>query len=57
MMKNTIYTLEEYVAQGFTVEEAPLAREHDILFNLSRDRELTEEEQERFFHIAELLVL
>lgn len=30
---NTIYTIEEYIAQGFTAEEAPKAMRHDILFN------------------------
>ena len=57
MEKTTVYTIGQYIMQGFTAEEALIAREHDILFNLSRDRELTEKEQERFFHLAELLVL
>ena len=33
MKLNTIYTDAEYIAQGFTAEEAPLIRKHDELFN------------------------
>ena len=54
-MKNTIYTIEEYIAQGFTAEEAPKVRKHDIMFN-NWDN-LTEEEKEEFFSIVEELGL
>ena len=54
---NTIYTLEEYMAQGFTAEEAPLMREHDQRFNLDVDNNLTEEQRERMFYLIDLLML
>ena len=54
-MKNTINTIEEYIAQGFTAEEAPKAQRADILFN-SWDN-LTEEEKEEYFALVEELGL
>ena len=45
-MMNTVYTIEEYIAQGFTKEEAPIARKVDILHN--RYDELTEEEKDKY---------
>lgn len=30
---NTIYTAEEYMAQGFTAKEVPMITRHDELFN------------------------
>ena len=54
-MKNTVYTIEEYMTQGFTKEEAFLAQEHDILFNKYVEYETTEKEKERMFEIAEIL--
>jgi hypothetical protein len=56
-MKNTIYTIEEYMAQGFTAEEAPKAMRHDILFNKDKDGEATEAEREEMFAIIEELGL
>lgn len=32
-MMNTIYTTEQYMTQGFTAQEVPMIREHDLLFN------------------------
>lgn len=54
---NTIYTIEEYIAQGFTVEEAPKAQRHDILFNKDQLGEATEEEREEMFAIIDELGL
>lgn len=56
-MKNIIYTIEEYIGQGFTTEEAPKAMRHDILFNKDYDGEATEEEREEMFMLAEELKL
>ena len=46
---NTIYTTEEYMAQGFTAKEVPMIRRHDELFNRYKrggdnlpDRQMTE---------------
>ena len=52
-MMNTIYTIEEYMAQGFTKEEAIMVREHDILFNKYCEEGLNEEEKSRMFEIIE----
>lgn len=54
-MKNTIYTIEEYIAQGFTAEEAPKVLRTDILFN-DWDN-ITEEEKEEYFTLVEELGL
>jgi hypothetical protein len=54
---NTIYTIEEYIAQGFTAEEAPKAQRHDILFNKDQLGEATEEEREEMFAIIDELGL
>lgn len=54
-MKNTIYTIGQYMMQGFTAEEAVLMRKHDIMFNNWEN--LTEEEKEECFAIAEKLGL
>jgi hypothetical protein len=54
---NTIYTIEEYIAQGFTAEEAPKAQRHDILFNKNQLGEATEEEREEMFAIIDELGL
>lgn len=42
MTKNTIYTDNEYMNQGFTMQEVPKVRRHDELFNKGENR--TEEE-------------
>lgn len=54
-MKNTVYTIEEYMHQGFDAIEAMLVQEHDMLFN--RWEELTEEEKERFWLIQDICKL
>ena len=54
-MKNTIYTIEEYIAQGFTAEEAIKVRKTDEMFN-DWDN-LTEEEKEEYFALVEELGL
>ena len=54
-MKNTIYTIEEYIAQGFTAEEAPKVRKTDEMFN-NWDN-LTPEEKEEYFALVEELGL
>lgn len=56
-MMNTIYTIEEYMAQGFTQEEAPLVREHDTLYNRYVTEGLTEEEKDRMFDLVVMLGL
>lgn len=57
MTYNIIKTFEEYMKEGFTVEEAPLIQEHDILFNKYQDGECTEAEVERMFDLVEILSL
>ena len=54
-MKNTIYTIEEYIAQGFTVEEAPKVRKTDEMFN-DWDN-LTDKQKEEYFALVEELGL
>ena len=54
---NTDYTTEEYLEQGFTLEEIPLVREHNILFDLDKDGLATEEQRERMFYLIDLLKL
>ena len=55
MSQNTIYTIEEYIAQGFTAEEAPKVLKTDLMFN--RWNELTEKEKEEYFALVEELGL
>jgi hypothetical protein len=52
---NTVYSIEEYIAQGFTAEEAPIARKTDIMYN--RFNELTPEEKEKYFAMCAWLGL
>lgn len=54
-MKNTIYTIEEYITQGFTTEEAPKVRKTDEMFN-DWDN-LTDEQKEEYFALVEELGL
>lgn len=54
---NKVYTTEEYIAQGFTAEEAPKAQRHDILFNKKVDGIITEIEEEEMYSIIEELGL
>jgi hypothetical protein len=54
---NTVYSIEEYIAQGFTAEEAPKMVRHDTLVNKLTDGLATEEEYQEIFAIAEELGL
>jgi hypothetical protein len=51
---NTVETIEGYIAQGFTAEEAPKAQRHDILFNKWVDGIITEEDAEMEALVEEL---
>ena len=53
--KNVVYTIEEYIAQGFTAEEAPIARKTDIMHN--NWNSLTDEEKDRYFAMVNWLGL
>ena len=54
---NKIYTNKEYMAQGFTVEEIPLIKEHDELYNKYVLEGLTTIEKDRMFHLIDVLGL
>jgi hypothetical protein len=56
-MKNTIYTPNEYMAQGFSKEEVPFITRHDTIFNKMVDGIASEEEQEEMFRIQMMLGL
>jgi len=57
-MLNTIYSIDEYVAQGFTREEAPKAKRSDELFNKWKiNGELSDTEKEEYFALVEELGL
>ena len=56
MLFNVVHTDEEYIAQGFTAEEVPMIRRHDILMNqYKRDGFLTEEEDAELMHLIKVL--
>lgn len=55
MTKNTVYTINEYMEQGFTKEEAYVVRRLDIMHNQWND--LTEKQKERYFIMSERLGL
>jgi hypothetical protein len=63
MYQNTIYTNEEYMAQGFTAEECPKIRRHDELFNRDQMSKfynvepLTKEEREEMYRLSKELGL
>ena len=54
-MKNTIYTIAQYMMQGFTAEEAVKVRRHDVIFNNWANA--TEEEKEELYAIQKELGL
>lgn len=54
-MKNTIYTVEEYMAQGFTKVEAYVMRKADKMFN--NWEHLNNKEKEKYFLMTERLGL
>lgn len=55
--KNEIKTDEGYLAEGFSLDEVPKIRRHDILFNKCVDEEITEEEKEEMFALINELEL
>ena len=55
MGKNKIYTIEEYIQQGFTEKEAPLVLKTDKWFN--HWDELSEKKKERYYIMIEYLGL
>ena len=55
--KNEIKTDEGYIAEGFTLEEVPKIRRHDVLFNKCVDGDITEEEKEEMFTLIDELGL
>lgn len=55
--RNTVYTIGQYIMQGFTAEEAPYAREHDIIFNNYHSEGVTGIELARMFAINKVLGL
>ena len=54
-MKNTIYTIEEYMEQGFTKTEAYVVRKTDKMFN-NYDN-LSEKEKARYYAMCKRLGL
>lgn len=54
-MTNTVYTIEEYIAQGFTEAEAYIARKTDKMFN--NWDSLTEKEKDRYYLMVKRLGL
>lgn len=48
-----IYTIEEYIAQGFTAEEAPKIRRADELYDNWGN--ITREEQQEYYNLLEEL--
>lgn len=52
-----IYTISEYISQGFTEEEAYAVRLYDRLFNKSFSQGITEREAEKMDAIVKRLGL
>lgn len=57
MRLNTIYTIEEYVKQGFTETEAYAAKIHDKLVNkwICNNQHLSERDSEKLYAIQKRL--
>ena len=55
MTLNKIHTTEEYMAQGFTKEEVPMIKRSDELFNKRQLEGWTEEEEEEYYKLVEIL--
>lgn len=55
--RNTVFTIGQYILQGFAPEEAPLAREHDILFNRYNSEGITGAELAKMYAITKVLGL
>lgn len=54
---NKIKTDNGYLAEGFTRQEIPLVRRHDVLYNLWLVRAITEDEKEEMSRLSETLKL
>lgn len=52
---NKIKTLAEYMDEGFTEQEAPLVRRQDVLFNLYKFGQITEDEHEELLQLITAL--
>lgn len=57
MTKNKIYTINEYMEQGFTEAEAYAVRIHDRICNKKFSKELTDKDYERIDAIVKRLGL
>lgn len=55
MALNRICTTEEYMKQGFTEEEVPMIKRSDELFNKKQLEGWTEEEEEEYYKLVEIL--
>ena len=55
--QSTVFTYNQYMEQGFTFEEAPLARTHDILFNRYHSEGISGYELAKMYAIAKVLGL
>lgn len=54
---NPIKTPAEYINDGFSEQECPLVKRHDVLFNLYKIDYITEEEHEELAQLVTLLKL
>ena len=54
-MYNTIFTKEEYMAQGFKAWETAYIKRHDILFNKYKDENISKAEKIEMLFIQKLL--
>ena len=52
---NKIKTFTEYANEGFTEQEIPLIKRHDVLFNLYKFGQITEEEHEELLQLITAL--
>lgn len=57
MKYNTIYTYEEYKAQGFETWELPLITEFDTLHNKMVNGNTTVEDEQRYYELVDILKL
>ena len=55
--ENTVYTIGQYMLQGFTAQEAPKARKHDIIWNKWLNGKATPKEIEKMEAIIKELGL
>lgn len=52
---NEVCTTEEYIKEGFTIEEVALIREHDILYNTNYIIGLSDKEKIRLYDLIDIL--